>query len=220
MHPARSKKRSAASELFALLYDMGAREARREVRTLGVLLKHQSPLIRFAAAKALGLARVGGPEIAAAIQSEVNELAFCEMADSLAAVGERGGLPRLYEVAEKRGPVLARMYALVAIASIEGEDSVPFLRKLWLRESGRRILAVLAVELFVLGVDELWPEVRRRLMTSTDYKVVCLISSLLASARPRRRRAEILGAMKMRLEQPGSVALLDCLERAIQELGG
>ena len=81
-------------------------------------------------------------------------------------------------------------------------------------------MAALAVELFLLGVDEALPDALRRLATSTDYRVICTISSLLGAAKPRRRRAVILAAMKMRLEQPGSVALHGCLERAIQELGG
>ncbi len=173
--------------------------------------------VRGAAARALEWGRVGASELARALARESNYLVITDLADALAAVGEKRSLPRLRQIARSHRSSLARTYAILAIGKIQGKEAIPFLLGRRKAERSPRVQAALAQVLFQLGLKGALPDLLRRL-SSRDYIVRCFIARGLADTRPIRQRATILAALRRSLEVETTVAGRDSLERAVEDL--
>lgn len=210
-------RKPLAERLADQLDAMDAREVRRDWKAIARLLRHRSTFVRGAAARALEWGRVGASALTKALAQESNDLVITDLADALAAVRENRSLPRLRQIARSHRSSLARTYAVLAIAKIQGKDAIPFLLGRRKVERSPRALAAVAMALFQLGLKDALPDLLRRL-SSRDYHVRCSIANMLADARPRRRRATILAALKRSLEVEPTVAARSSLERAVADL--
>jgi HEAT repeat protein len=209
--------RDPALGLRDLLESLSAREVRQDARSVSRLLKHRSPFVRAAAARALQSAGTGGSAIAHALRTETNELVICDFADALASLHAQESLPRLRQLAASHRSSLARRFALHAIADIQGKRAARYLLSRRKVEGSTRVQTTIAMELVNIGLTRFLPDVLRRL-SSKDWHLRCAIANMLADSPVKRQRATVLKALKRSLAVETTVAARSSLEKAIATL--
>lgn len=105
-----------AERLADQLDAMDAREVRQDWKAIARLLRHRSTFVRGAAARALEWGKVGASELTKALARESNDLVITDLADALAALGERRSLPRLRQIARA-----TRGHSWVVVAKASSE---------------------------------------------------------------------------------------------------
>jgi HEAT repeat protein len=150
---------------------------------------------------------------------ERNVLVLTEICDSLALLRDERSLQQLRRLAEEHKSPLVRSYALMAIADISGEKSIPYLKERRRRDRSRRIRATLDCTLFAKGADEVLSDLLGDLR-SPDFKVRNLVANLLYHYAPRRRRSDILAALREAAANEPFQGVRGDMERAIEELSG
>jgi HEAT repeat protein len=209
--------RYPALELSELLDSMSTREVRQDARSISRLLKHRSHFVRAAAARALQRAGTGGPDIAEALGTETHELVICDFADALASLHSDKSLKTLRRIARFHRSSLARSFAILAIADIQGRGAATFLLGRRRIDRSPRVQAVIAMELYNIGLSQFLPDVLRRL-SSRDYNIRCSIANMLADSPVKRQRGTILAALKKSLEKETTGAGRDAIAKAIATL--
>jgi len=208
---------SSSDELTNRLQEMTPARIRKQSEEVKSLLAHRNQLVRWAAAAALGRARLGAPELRERLAKERTEIVLTEVAESLASLKDEASLPRLRSLAEEHSSTLVRNYALLAIADISGKEALPYLRDRLARERSRRVKASLRCALFAKGAGDVLPDLLKDLRSS-DFKVRRGVANLLHHYAPRRQRPVLLAALREAADRETLPGARADLERAIEEL--
>lgn len=204
-------------DIAHILEGMTARQVRRERERVVELLAHRVSRVRMEAAAALARSGIGLEALRQALQRETNELVLTDIILGVSGHKDRASVARLRELAEDHPSPLVRCYAVSGLAEVQGKAAAPFLLKRRKVENSRRVQVDLDAALFQAGFDDALDRIVRHL-TSRDFLVRCRAASLLAYARPRRKRSLILDALRGQLGAETTRGGRECFEDAISAL--
>lgn len=180
-------------------------------------LSHRSPQVRMAAAAALGRARAGVPALRARLATETRGFVVAEICDSLAASGRGEVTPDLERLAIEHRSELARSYAAMAIADLQGRSAIAFLRERLAAERSRRGKATLATLLLSLGMDDHLDYVVRALSWK-DYFVRSRVTNLLTQYL-RELPPQLEAVLRRLAADDPTVAVRSSAAKALADMG-
>lgn len=146
--------RSGESRWFPYLQSLTGHQVARRLDEVEVLVRSRFLAIRWAAARALRLGRVGAGILRKRLSEESVPYVLAEICDSLGLVGDRTSLPKLRKLAAAHASAMVRCYALMAIVDIGGNGASVFLRKRQAEEKELRTRATIQCLLNWLGREE------------------------------------------------------------------
>jgi HEAT repeat protein len=204
-------------ELANRLEAMKPSELRRTKEWVVSLLHHKHVIVRWAAAQALGRARIGAEALRSGLGKERNELVLTEITESLASFRDDQSLPQLRDLAEGHPSPIVRSYACMAVADIARKGSVPYLQDRFKRERSSYVKAALSCVLLAQGVGDALVQVVKYL-ESKNIKIRRLAANLLFHYAPRKGRHILLTVLREVLSQETDHGAYGDIERAIKEL--
>lgn len=195
---------------------MTSRRVKRTLDHVSELLYHPSPLVRHAAAQALGTARVGVIALRGALKTESIDLVVAEICESLRVMRDKKSIGTLSSTAENNASSLARMFALTAAWDLDRIAAESMLQRRWAKDRSFRVRAVAGTLLFLQGF--LPSENLLRFFRRRDHTVHCSIPTLLVDFGPLNASPQdVRDLLGRALAEKGlGIAALDCIKRSLE----
>jgi HEAT repeat protein len=210
-------KNIPAADLVLEIEGMGTAAVRRREEEITLLLRHRDPMVRLAAARALGSAGRGAAELRSRLTAERNPLVLSEICDSLSLLKDRESLPVLHRLFEEHRSRVVREYALLALADTEGRSAIPYLQERLRTERSPSLRSLLSCLLMTQGVGGALTGVTKALR-SRDFRLRHRTANTLAHYAPKIRRPELLAALRDAAGREAIPGVREDLERAIRAM--